>query len=369
MKKFLVILATILLSATLCLGALVSCSGKKGKQYTTTAYFGTQTVMVIYDGSVRKEDEKKADDTWQEVKAVFAEVEASVGRENSLLADFNALEAGETMETDVHFYNLLKLSAKIYDQTDRAFNPAVAPLVKLWGFLPSDMPFARKDGELPSQEYIDKLLLLTDFSEVKFTEAEGKYYVTKPLASVTIEGKTYTAELDFSGIGKGYAAGLAAEVMKEAGYVYGYVSAGSSSLVLLKNFSDDYGNGDNWYVDLVHPTRQDIYARIEKNSVSVSTSGDYENNFLYQGKTYSHIIDGKSGKPFDNDMRCVTVVCEDPASGDAYSTAFCVMGEEKTLEFLKNHPELEAIFVTGKDVLQVYNGVGAVITASDITEK
>lgn len=369
MKKFLVILATILLSAALCLGALVSCSGKKGKQYTTTAYFGTQTVMVIYDVSVRKEDEEKADDTWQEVKAVFAEVEASVGRENSLLAEFNALDAGETMEIDVHFHNLLKLSAKIYDQTDGAFNPAVAPLVELWGFLPSDMPFARKDGELPSQEYIDKLLPLTDFSEIEFSEEDGKFYVTKPLASVTIEGKTYTTELDFSGIGKGYAAGLAAEVMKKAGYVYGYVSAGSSSLVLLKNFSDDYGNGENWYVDLVHPTRQDIYARLERNSVSVSTSGDYENNFLYEGKTYSHIIDGKSGKPFDNDMRCVTVVCDDPASGDAYSTAFCVMGEEKTLEFLKDHPELEAVFVTGGESLEVYNGAGAAITASDITEK
>ena len=46
----------------------------------------------------------------------------------------------------------------------------------------------------------------------------------------------------------------------------------------------------------------------------------------------------------------VSVIAEDCASADAYSTAFMVLGMEKTLELVKKNPKMAVYFIYDKNV-------------------
>jgi thiamine biosynthesis lipoprotein len=71
-----------------------------------------------------------------------------------------------------------------------------------------------------------------------------------------------------------------------------------------------------------------VFAIIEvSGDESVFTSGDYERNFIYQGQTYHHIIDPRTGYPASG-SRSVTVVHSDAVTADAAATALFVAGPE-----------------------------------------
>ena len=85
---------------------------------------------------------------------------------------------------------------------------------------------------------------------------------------------------------------------------------------------------------------------------SLSVSGDYERYVEINGEKYHHITDPATGYPTNNGVHSVAVVCEKGIYADALSTAFMVMGVEKTLELydLKKF-EFEVLFVTDDGIV------------------
>jgi thiamine biosynthesis lipoprotein len=81
----------------------------------------------------------------------------------------------------------------------------------------------------------------------------------------------------------------------------------------------------------------------------LSVSGGYEQGFIKDGKFYHHILNAKTGFPSDSGLRCVTVICDDGAKSEAYSTALFSMGLEKALDFYKADASFEAVFVTNEN--------------------
>jgi FAD:protein FMN transferase len=77
---------------------------------------------------------------------------------------------------------------------------------------------------------------------------------------------------------------------------------------------------------------------------AISTSGDYEQFFEADGVRYSHIIDPRSGRPVQG-MQSVWVVAPSATDSDALSTAFFVLGPERTRAFCRQYPELEVVMV------------------------
>ncbi len=333
--------------------ALFSACGENLLAYDSFSHFGTQTRWVYAGGS--------GAEVWQKLTAAEEEIEESVSivRAGSV-ARFNAAAAGEKVEIDQIAYEILTTARKIYDLSDGAYNPATGLLVDLWGFTPRfraeyspATPYDREEPwkELPSAEYIEAFRSLADFSAVALFEEEGKYYAQKPDISVTLEGITYTVQLDLSGIGKGYCVDEAAKILRDANVTDGYFNLGGSGMCVLKNPNDDKGE---WEIEVVHPRNtSDSYMTLRAENTCLSTSGDYESYYEIDGVRYCHIIDPVTGYPVgtspdskEGRIICATVVGLSGAEGDAVTTALLAMGRDRAIEFIRsNLKDVRASFV------------------------
>jgi thiamine biosynthesis lipoprotein len=74
----------------------------------------------------------------------------------------------------------------------------------------------------------------------------------------------------------------------------------------------------------------------------VDTSGDLNQFVEIEGRRYSHIIDKNTGLGLTESVQA-TVVAPNAALADWLSTALCVMGPDKSMEYMRrHHPELQA---------------------------
>ena len=101
------------------------------------------------------------------------------------------------------------------------------------------------------------------------------------------------AQVDLSGIAKGYAVDAVAEALEQAGAnaflieVGGEVRASGGRL-----------DGSPWRVAIERPDAQgrSIQTTVVLNNAAIATSGDYRNYFEIGDRRYSHIIDPKTGR-------------------------------------------------------------------------
>jgi thiamine biosynthesis lipoprotein len=77
----------------------------------------------------------------------------------------------------------------------------------------------------------------------------------------------------------------------------------------------------------------------------VATSGHYERFVERDGVRYSHILDGRTGKPVTG-MAGVTVIAPSAMWADGLSTTLFVLGPEDGARFLaRHHPQAQALWI------------------------
>jgi len=92
-----------------------------------------------------------------------------------------------------------------------------------------------------------------------------------------------------------------------------------------------------------------LQAVIKIGERALATSGNYRKFYVENGIKYSHTIDPKTGYPAKNRLLSATILAEDCATADGIATACMVMGVERAIDFIGNHPELSAYFVFTDD--------------------
>lgn len=150
--------------------------------------------------------------------------------------------------------------------------------------------------------------------------------------------------LDLGAISKGYATEEVGKYLETNGITKYLINAGGNVKVGVPNGKETYSIG------IQSPNKDGSLVTIVKGkNISVVTSGGYERNYTYEGKTYSHIIDPNTLYPADY-VKSVTVVTENSALGDALSTSLFLMSVEDGLDFIKQF-SAEAIWVTNDDTV------------------
>jgi len=280
--------------------------------------FAMDTVMTFT--VIHEDGDELIIDAEQEIRRL--ENLLSITLENSEISRLNAAAGKEAVEVSKDTWILLEAGKNFGAGTGGAFDIAISPVVKAWGF-------TEAEHHVPTQAELDALLPLTDPDDV---------ILDKMTVFLQKEGMA----VDLGGITKGYASDEVASMLKGKGVESAIFSLGGNV----------YGigtkpNGEKWEVALANPMDVDDYCGlISIEDQAVVTSGGYQRYFEANGKKYHHIIDPATGYPAESGLLSVTIICESGTEADVLSTALFVMGLEDALEYWQEYGGFEAIFIT-----------------------
>ena len=220
---------------------------------------------------------------------------------------------------------VLNQALEISKQTKGAFDPTIRPLVDLWGFI-------KKEGyRLPRPNELKPVLELVDYRKVTLKNERLAFGV---------KGMS----IDSGGFGKGYAVDRAIEALKKAGIKNAMVKAGGD----LRVMGLPPGK-TRWTVFIEDPQKKGKRVEVSLQDGALSTSGNYENYFIENGKRYGHLLDPRTGHPVEGIGSC-TVVASTCIESDAYATAACVLGVKRSRELLGKRYGLRFVLLPDQGV-------------------
>lgn len=233
----------------------------------------------------------------------------STYREQSELMRFNASRRTEWLPVSAELAQVAGESRRISALTDGAFDASVQPLVVLWGFGPT-----RRIGALPTREEINRARARVDWRQLEVQSSPPALR----------KGNAFLAA-DFSSLAKGFAADAVSDHLVQLGVVNHLVQVGGD---LRARGAGSDGNGWSAAIEQPRDGPRAIAAVVRLDGGALSTSGDYRNYFLRDGRRYGHILDPRTGEPVNHDLAAVSVVHASAASSSAWATALFVLGPD-----------------------------------------
>ncbi len=238
--------------------------------------------------------------------------------------------AGANVSISGQVYKMLSTAYSVYKQSGGALDLTIYPVIQRWGF-DSGRYYVPTDEELwadLSRKGFDQMVL-TSFP------SSGSYAVSLPIYS----------EISFAAVAKGCAADNAISAMYNAGVTSGIVSLGGNVQTLgLKP------DGSNWTIAVQDPNNTSSYVGvISVGETAVVTSGTYQRFFVQNGKTYHHLINPDTGRPMNNTLKSVTIICEDGTLADCLSTAMFVLGQSKAINYWRVYGGFDMILINNED--------------------
>lgn len=288
-------------------------------------------------------------DTYMEVTAYGEQAEEAVSQAQARVEELDSMLSTGLEDSEVSLLNsnakgtlseetfyLMTRSMDIWKITDGSFNPAIYPLMELWGFTTGDY-------QVPEEEEVKEKLADTNPEDIQLYEDTRKVAFARK-----------GIKIDFGGIAKGYTSAQIMEIFKEYGIESGMVSLGGNVQVL-----GCKTDGSLWRVGIQNPDLEEGYLGVlETKDRAVITSGGYERYFEQDGETYHHILDPETGYPAENGLKSVTIVSKDGVLADGLSTALFVMGPEKAKKFWMNsEDDFDVILWTEEQKLYVSEGI------------
>lgn len=334
-------------------------------------------IMVIIEENA---DIDTAKQTMENVASEIRKLEALISSNEeafpqSEIVAFNKSECGEKTEISPLTAEVFTLAKDLYSATNGIYNPALYYLVEYWGFGNYGKTIIQSKKQ-PYDENASALLATANFDSIRLVSENGRLFLEKTASPVEYNGQLLQTAIDFGGIGKGFAADLAKDMLLKAGYTGGYISLGSSSIQILENPTEKDGKIT---VSLINPRGEETgvfnYGKIKLQSSSISSSGDYNKFFIEDGKRYCHIINPRTGFPTNTGIIMSTVVCKSASMGDALSTTLMCMNLDEIRQFAssefvaENGITLAVIYDNGDGTFSVYENIGIKITARKFNKK
>ncbi len=327
-----------LLSASLGLGALlgaapvVNSSARLGSGALAglTLYSGsglafgtTVTIKVLHD------DAQAADAAiqyaLQQVKLVDALM--SLHQERSQIFQLN--RRGSLQSPDKHVVHVLAFSQQLARLTAGAFDITVQPLWDLFSR-------AKAQGRLPTPEQIAAIKPLVDWRQLEVSRQQ-----------VRLRGAGTAITLN--GVAQGYAVDLAIDALRDRGVRHALLDTGEFGAMGRKS------RDQQWALGIGHPRQHDaLSAVVGMDGRKVATSGDYA-TFFSPDYRHHHIFDPATGdSPLE--LASVTVVAPTGLLADGLSTAFMVMGAEKSFALAARMPNVDALLIDKSGTLRKTSG-------------
>ena len=238
--------------------------------------------------------------------------------------------------------SLLSEGLDITRESDSAFDIVIAPLTSLWDF-------TAEDPKVPDDADIQNALPLCSSDGVTIDKQD----ITLPSDDI---------QFDVGAIAKGYIADRLKDFLVKKGVNSAIINLGGNVLCI-----GSKPDGTPFKVGIQKPfaDRNETEAVMDITGKSVVSSGIYERCFKQNGKLYHHILNPKTGYPYDNSLISVTIISDQSVDGDALSTTCFALGLEDGLKFAEKKG-VQAVFITEDYELHYTDGFQDEINVTDV---
>ena len=304
--------------------------------YTITIYKGGSQEILDQCISLCTKYEKlfsttRKDSELYQINQVSREAAQSGGKDGSLEIKISK-DMKDILQKGLYYSRLSKGS----------FDITIDPVSSLWDF-------SSGKGTVPDAAEIEKALSYVDYKKVK---------LKKNLLTLERSGM----ELDLGGIAKGYIADRLRDYLSQNGVTSAVIDLGGNILCLGgKSESDGFRIG----IQQPFADRSETVSVVNIRDKSVVSSGIYERCFKQNGKLYHHILNPKTGYPYDNSLISVTIISDQSVDGDALSTTCFALGLEDGLKFAEKKG-VQAVLITEDYELHYTDGFQDEINVTDV---
>jgi len=266
-----------------------------------------------------------AEEAFNEIERLEAQL--SCFRSTSEIAHVNARAAHEPVCVSAETFRLLQDAVRLSFETGGAFDITIAPLMRAWGFV-------NGNGHLPEPGELAAARARVGINLVQLDSEQR-----------TVRFARAGMSLDLGAIGKGYAVGRAADLLREAGIASALIHGGTSTVYAIGCPPD----AESWRIAVEYPRASPeipapLLAQIELRDEALSMSAGWGKSFQANGRSYGHVLDPRTGEPADNAL-LTAVVMNCATETDALSTALLTLGPLGLDAISSLHPGLRALVV------------------------
>ncbi len=266
----------------------------------------------------------------QGIDSIFQVIDHSLSlyKPGTLINQFNA---GHKVKMDAHLKAVVTKALFTSRITGGAFDITVKPLMDVWGF----GVIKPAVQQVPPADSIRKVLEKVGY---KYLRMKGNWLIKKKPG----------VEIDCNGIAQGYTSDVIANFLAQRGISNYLVDVGGELCAKGHNQHNKV-----WSVGIERPAPGDTtfyapeQAIVHLSDQAITTSGNYRRFFDQGGKRFAHTMDPATGQALQSNIISVTVIAKDGITADAFDNPLILMGVEKGMAFLQQHPELqlEAYFI------------------------
>jgi len=262
-----------------------------------------------------KDGEKILNEAVELVKNL--ENKLSIFKEDSEVSKLNKNKKYKVSDEVIY---VIKKAIYVSEITDGTFDITCKPLIDLY-------KEKSKENKFPLDREIKESLKRVGWKKIK------------------IKGNTIIllndAEVDLSGIAKGYIVDKVYEFLKTKGIKNGLINAGGDIYCWGNN-----PEGKKWILGIEDPFEEEkIIGSFKITNKGIATSGNYKRYLKIKNKKIGHIVNPKTGLPVNEILISVTVIAPDCTTADGLATGIFVLGVEEGLNLVNKLKDIECLIV------------------------
>lgn len=230
----------------------------------------------------------------------------------------------DTFQVSDPLAELIRKGLYYSELSEGAFDIAIEPLTSLWDF-------TAEDPQVPEDRLIQEALTKCDYHNVSVSDNNEVILKTEDTA------------IELGAIAKGYIADRLKDYLISQGVKSAIINLGGNVLCIGGKPDDS-----SFKIGIQKPfaDRSETIAVMDIKDKSVVSSGVYERCFEQDGTLYHHLLNPRTGYPYDNGLIAVTIISDESVDGDALSTTCFALGPEDGMKLAESLDNVQAFFVT-----------------------
>jgi thiamine biosynthesis lipoprotein len=257
------------------------------------------------------------------------EQQMTVYRDDSEVVDINRRAAHGPVPVEACLFDLFVRCSDLHRESRGAFDIAVGPLVKLWGFY-------RRQGRMPTLDERREALAVSGMRHIRLDPAAKTIAFDRP-----------GVELNLGSVGKGHALDQVVRLLhRQAAVPSMLIHGGHSSVYAV---GSEPGTDAGWLVGLRDPDEPEIRLgcfRLRDRGLGISATT--HQFFVHEGRKFGHLLDPRTAWPAEG-MAVAAATAPTAAEADSLATAFFVLGVEPARQICARRPELGAVLLPRGD--------------------